>query len=68
MLIWLCRVRVPYQHRRRGHTHVSTGAIFGIGCWTGKAHGKVVAEIILAWVVTLPAAIAIAFLVAKVIA
>ena len=35
-------------------THVSTGAIFGIGVWTGKTHWDVVGKIIGAWLATLP--------------
>lgn len=46
-------------------THVSTGAIFGIGAWTGKSDWKVVSEIVLAWVITLPIAAGIGFIVAK---
>lgn len=45
-------------------THVSTGAIFGIGVWTRRSDWKVVGEILLAWVVTLPIAATIAFLIA----
>lgn len=36
-------------------THVSCGALFGIGSATGKAHFSVIAKIILSWVITLPA-------------
>ncbi len=46
-------------------THVSTGAIFGIGLWTKRTSWAVVAQIILAWVVTLPLALVIAFIVVK---
>jgi PiT family inorganic phosphate transporter len=35
-------------------THVSCGALFGIGAVTGQAHWKTIAGILLAWVVTLP--------------
>ncbi|MCA9539460.1 MAG: inorganic phosphate transporter [Myxococcales bacterium] len=35
-------------------THVSTGAIFGIGCWSGSADWRVAGGILLAWVATLP--------------
>lgn len=45
-------------------THVSTGAIFGIGLWTGRADWRVVTEIILAWIITLPVAAGIAYAVA----
>jgi inorganic phosphate transporter, PiT family len=37
-------------------THVSCGALFGIGAANGKAHWGVVRNIVLAWVVTLPIA------------
>jgi PiT family inorganic phosphate transporter len=37
-------------------THVSCGALFGIGAITGQAHWKTIAGILLAWVVTLPLA------------
>ena len=42
-------------------THVSTGSIFGIGMWTKRTHWKVVGQILLAWVVTLPIAGLLAF-------
>ena len=41
-------------------THVSTGAIFGIGMHTGSADTKVIGGIVLAWVATLPIAAALA--------
>lgn len=37
-------------------THVSTGAIFGIGTQTGRADWRVVSGIVAAWVATLPLA------------
>jgi Phosphate/sulphate permeases len=37
-------------------THVSVGTLFGIGLVTGKANKRVVSEIILSWVLTLPIA------------
>lgn len=37
-------------------THVSTGALFGIGLWNRETDWAVVGEIALAWVVTLPLA------------
>jgi PiT family inorganic phosphate transporter len=46
-------------------THVSTGAIFGIGIWTGSADRRVIGGIVLAWVATLPLGAAIAFVVAR---
>lgn len=45
-------------------THVSTGAIFGIGLWTRRAHPSVVGQIALAWIVTLPLGAAISWLAA----
>ncbi len=47
-------------------THVSTGAIFGIGLWTNRTRWTVVGQIILAWVVTLPIAMAVAYLVVRI--
>lgn len=40
-------------------THVSCGAIFGIGAATGRARWKTIAVILLAWVTTLPLAAAL---------
>ena len=37
-------------------THVSVGALFGIGLITRRANPRVIAEILLAWVMTLPLA------------
>ena len=37
-------------------THVSCGALFGIGTVTGQAHWGSIIKIVLAWVVTLPTA------------
>ncbi|MDP6579124.1 MAG: anion permease [Vicinamibacterales bacterium] len=37
-------------------THVSCGALFGIGTVTGQAHWHTIRHIVLAWVVTLPIA------------
>lgn len=37
-------------------THVSVGALFGIGVTTGQAHLGIVAGIVLSWLVTLPCA------------
>ena len=47
-------------------THVSNGAIFGIGFWTGRSDWKVVTEIVLAWVITLPIAAIAAYAIATV--
>jgi PiT family inorganic phosphate transporter len=35
-------------------THVSCGALFGIGAVTGQAHWATIAKILLAWITTLP--------------
>jgi PiT family inorganic phosphate transporter len=40
-------------------THVSCGALFGIGAVTGQAHWHTIRHILLAWVVTLPIAASI---------
>jgi PiT family inorganic phosphate transporter len=37
-------------------THVSCGALFGIGIANGEAHWAVIRTIVMAWVLTLPAA------------
>ncbi|MCZ7624593.1 MAG: inorganic phosphate transporter [Candidatus Methylomirabilis sp.] len=41
-------------------THVSCGALFGIGASNGKAQWGVVRNIVLAWVITLPVAALVA--------
>jgi PiT family inorganic phosphate transporter len=41
-------------------THVSCGALFGLGATTGQARWRTIAAIALAWVVTLPVAAALA--------
>ncbi|PHR57678.1 MAG: phosphate permease [Robiginitomaculum sp.] len=46
-------------------THVSVGALFGIGAENGKAHKKKILQIILSWVLTLPTAFILAFVIAK---
>ena len=43
-------------------THVSCGSLFGLGMITRKAEWRSIAKILLAWVVTLPAAAALAAL------
>jgi len=40
-------------------THVTCGALFGIGAVTGQARWKVVGQILTAWVTTLPVAAAL---------
>lgn len=42
-------------------THVSTGAIFGLGVVKGTLNWRVFSNIFLAWVITIPAALIIAF-------
>jgi len=37
-------------------THVSSGALFGIGTITGKANWKMIGKILAAWIITLPVA------------
>lgn len=41
-------------------THVSVGALVGIGTVTGQAHWKAVGQIVLSWIVTLPCGAALA--------
>jgi PiT family inorganic phosphate transporter len=45
-------------------THVSCGALFGIGAVTGEARWRTIGGIFTAWVVTLPLAAALAAAVA----
>jgi PiT family inorganic phosphate transporter len=37
-------------------THVSVGALFGMGLTTGQANPRVMLKILLSWIVTLPCA------------
>jgi inorganic phosphate transporter, PiT family len=37
-------------------THVSVGSLFGIGLATGQANPRVICNIVLSWIVTLPCA------------
>ncbi len=41
-------------------THVSCGALFGMGAVTNQAHWRMIGTILLAWVTTLPTAAALA--------
>ncbi len=41
-------------------THVSCGALFGIGAVNGEARWRVIGQVLLAWVTTLPAAMLLA--------
>lgn len=43
-------------------THVSCGAIFGIGAASGRAHWRMIAMVLLAWVTTMPLAMIFAAL------
>jgi PiT family inorganic phosphate transporter len=45
-------------------THVSVGALLGIGASGGKTHGSTILSILLAWVITVPVALSIAWCVA----
>ena len=49
-------------------THVSCGALFGLGAVTGQAQWKVVGSIVLAWLITLPVATVLAALAAFLLA
>lgn len=42
-------------------THVSSGALFGIGAATGGAHWRMIGAIVVAWLVTLPVAAGLGF-------
>lgn len=53
LVVFASRLGVPVST-----THVSCGALFGIGLTTGQAHRRVILSILLAWVTTLPVAIA----------
>jgi len=43
-------------------THVSCGSLFGIGAVSGRAHWRVIGQVLLAWVTTLPVAAALGYL------
>ena len=51
LVIFASRMGVPVST-----THVSCGALFGIGATTGQAHWKTISSIVMAWILTLPAA------------
>ncbi len=51
LVIFASRMGVPVST-----THVSVGSLFGIGTVTGEADSKVIREILLSWVLTLPVA------------
>lgn len=51
MVIFASRLGVPVST-----THVSVGSLFGIGLITGKADKRVVSQILISWVLTLPVA------------
>ncbi|MDD4976381.1 MAG: inorganic phosphate transporter [Bacteriovorax sp.] len=48
-------------------THVSCGALFGIGSITGNAHWKSIFKIVLSWIITLPVAIILGFSIFKIL-
>ncbi len=51
LVVFASRLGIPVST-----THVSCGALFGIGLTTGKAHLRMIMNILLAWITTLPAA------------
>lgn len=51
LVIFASRLGVPVST-----THVSCGSIFGVGLSTGQANRRVLAEILMAWLITLPVA------------
>lgn len=51
LVIFASRFGVPVST-----THVSCGSLFGIGAVSGQAHWRVIGQIALAWVTTLPVA------------
>jgi PiT family inorganic phosphate transporter len=55
LVIWASRWGLPVST-----THVSCGALFGIGAVTGQARWGTIGSIALAWVTTLPVAAALA--------
>src|SRR5688572_218404 len=57
MVIGASRLGVPVST-----THVSCGALFGIGAVNRQARWKMIVQILLAWVTTLPLALAAAAL------
>ena len=58
LVIFASRLGVPVST-----THVSVGSIFGIGTITRQANVKVVSEILMSWVLTLPIAAVLSALV-----
>ncbi len=57
LVIFASRLGVPVST-----THVSCGSLFGIGAVNGQAHWRVIGQVILAWITTLPLAAAIGWL------
>lgn len=51
LVIFASRLGMPVST-----THVSCGSIFGVGLSTGQANRRVLAEILMAWLITLPIA------------
>ncbi len=62
-VIFASRLGVPVST-----THVSCGSLFGIGLVNGKAHLGMIGKIVLAWVVTLPLAGGIGWMLWRVLA
>ena len=56
------RVGVPVST-----THVSCGALFGIGASTRRGNPRVIGKVLAAWVITLPFAAAVAMTVALIL-
>lgn len=54
LVIFASRMGVPVST-----THVSVGAIFGIGCITGQGDKAMIGKIVLSWLITLPAALSL---------
>ncbi|HEV3026281.1 MAG TPA: inorganic phosphate transporter, partial [Planctomycetota bacterium] len=48
-------------------THVSCGALFGIGAVTGQARWRTIGGVVLAWIVTLPVSAGLAALAAGIV-
>ncbi|NRA40419.1 MAG: inorganic phosphate transporter, partial [Planctomycetes bacterium] len=48
-------------------THVSVGSLFGIGAAGGGAHKKMILQVVLSWVLTLPIAAIVAALVSVIV-
>ena len=58
LVIFASKLGVPVST-----THVSVGAIFGIGLVTGRRNNRVIGSILLSWLITLPVAMVFSALV-----